>query len=261
MTVNRILVSGCSFANGSGLPGEHDNPKIWPNQLAAYLEATSIKNVARTGANNNWIFLETISELIKNKYELVLVEWSAIPRYKINVGLELYSTDSMLTQDINLVGRNTISKDWLVDLKNRLLRLHNDHWDILNLVKYVNTLIQIQTKVHGGKIFFINGLGPWSDQYFIKKQISYPSDLDPYTYNLLESDQRADQEIFQLYDMIHTQYSDYGGIQEQYWLNLYSSLANTRIDTVSKTDNHPGYASQDAYAKFFYNVIKEKLEI
>jgi hypothetical protein len=261
MTFNKILVVGCSFSNGSGLPGEHTNSKIWPNQLATQLGATDIKNVAQTGANNNWIFLETISELIKTRYDLVLVEWSAIPRYKINVGLELYTTDSMLNRPINLVGGETISESWLSDLKNRLLRLHNDHWDILNLVKYVNALIQLQTKVYCGKIFFINGLAPWSDQYFIKKQISLPSDLDSYTYNLLQSDQRDDQEIFQLYNMIHEQYNNYGGIQEPYWLNLYSSLMNTRIDTVSEIDGHPGYASQDAYAKNLYNTLKEKFEI
>lgn len=261
MKLNKVLVAGCSFANGSGLPGEHDNPRIWANQLCKKLEARVMKNVSKTGANNHWIFLETISELLKDDYDLVLVEWSAIPRYKFRVGLELYTIDSMLDRDINLVGHETISASWLAEIKNRLLRIHNDHWDMLDLVKYVNTLIELQTKARPGKIFFINGLGPWSDQYFIKKQITLPSDLDEYTYNLLQSDQRDDSEIFQLYDMIHAQYDTYGGIQEKHWLNLYHSQLKTKIDTVSTTDLHPGYNSQDMFAEQYYQQLKEKINI
>jgi hypothetical protein len=259
MKFNKILVAGCSFANGTGLDSDHKNSIIWPTQLARKLSSQTVKNVAQTGANNQWIFLETMSALIKDSYDLVLVEWSAIPRYKINIGLELYHTNSILDRDIHLVGGETISEAWLKDLKNRLLKLHNDHWDILALVKYINVLIELQTKVRQGKIFFINGLCPWPDQYFVKKQINFPSDLDSYTYNLLQSDQRDDAEIFQLYDMIHNQYNVYGGIQEQHWLNLYQSQMKTKIDTVSETDLHPGYLSQNMYAEDFYKTLKEKL--
>lgn len=161
--IDKILVVGCSFANGSGLPGEHNNSQIWANQLSKKLGVTFLKNAAKTGANNQWIFLETMSHLIKENYDLVLVEWSAIPRYKINVGLELYDTNSMLDRDINLVKGNTISKRTLNKIKNLLLRLHNDHWDLLDLVKYVNALIEIQVKARQKNIFFINGLGPWPD--------------------------------------------------------------------------------------------------
>jgi len=259
MTISKILIAGCSFANGSGLPGESTNSRIWANQLANKLHAKSVKNIAKTGANNQWIFLETVSALIKDTYDLVLVEWSAIPRYKINVGLELYSTDSMLDRSINLVGKETISATWLNDLKNSLLKLHNDHWDILNLVKYINVLIELQTKSRSGEIFFINGLCPWSDQYFVKKPFNLPSDLDKYTYDILQADQRDDSEALQLYDMIHRQYQEYGGIQESRWLNLYESQMKTKIDTVSSTDLHPGYASQDMYSNNFYKILKEKL--
>lgn len=56
MTLDKLLIVGCSFSNGSGLPGEHDNPHIWPNQLAKQLGINTIRNVAQTGANNHWIF-------------------------------------------------------------------------------------------------------------------------------------------------------------------------------------------------------------
>jgi hypothetical protein len=259
MSFKNILIVGCSFANGSGLPGEHSNPSIWPNQLGEKFNIAEIKNAASTGANNYWIFLETISQLLKNSYDLVLVEWSAIPRYKFKVGLELYPTDSMLDRSINLVSNETVSAESLDNVKKLLHRLHNDHWDILELVKYINALIEIQITSRQKKLFFINGIGPWSDQYFVKKQITLPSDLDQYTRNLLQADQRDDQEVFQLYNMIHNDYVTYGGIHENLWLNLYSSMNSMKIDTVSTTDRHPGYMSQDIFAEYFYQTITKKL--
>jgi len=154
MNIDKILVVGCSFATGSGLAGEHNNPEIWPNQLSKKLGATYLKNAAKTGANNHWIFLEAMSQLIKENYDLVLVEWSAIPRYKLNVGLELYETNSMLDRNINLVSGETVSVHTLEKIKKLLLRLHNAHWDLLNLVKYVNILIEIQKKIKTKKHIF-----------------------------------------------------------------------------------------------------------
>lgn len=260
MSFKNMLIVGCSFANGSGLPGEHSNPRIWPNQLGEKFNIDEIKNAASTGANNYWIFSETISQLLKDSYDLVLVEWSAIPRYKLKVGLELYSTDSMLNQSVNLVGGETISAESLATVKKLLHKIHNDHWDILELVKYINALIEIQITSRQQKLFFINGLGPWSDQYFVKKQIELPSDLDQYTHTLLQADRRDDQEVFQLYNMIHDDYVAHGGIHGNRWLNLYSSMNSTKIDTVSTTDQHPGYLSQDIFAEYFYQTINKKLD-
>ena len=215
-------------------------------------------NVARTGSNNQWIFLETISAMLHDHYDLVLVQWSAIPRFNVKIGLELYSVYSMLNDDVNIVGRETIKKEWLMEIKNRLLRIHNDHWDILDLVKYINVLIELQVRSRQGKIFFINGLGPWSQDYFEKTQISLPSDLDQFTYNLLQADIRDDDEIFKLYDMIHEHYSRYGGIQEQQWLNLYQSMSQLKIDNIEPNDNHPGLESQSLFADLFAQQIINK---
>jgi hypothetical protein len=94
----------------------------------------------------------------------------------------------MLTNNhnINLNSKVTISGKWLESIGNNLNKIHNDHWDLLNLVKYVNTLIELQVKSRRGKIVFVNSLGPWSNNYFEYKNIQLPSDLDPYVQKLLD---------------------------------------------------------------------------
>jgi hypothetical protein len=254
----KVLIVGCSYAVGHGLDLERHDPKLWSNQLFPDAE---ISHAGKSGANNNWIFLETISQLQKQYYDIVLVAWSAIPRYNFHVGLELYPVETMLTNthNINLNSKVTISGKWLESIGNNLNKIHNDHWDLLNLVKYVNTLIELQVKSRRGKIVFVNSLGPWSNNYFEYKNIQLPSDLDPYVQKLLEVDQRDDKDIFDLYSMTHTQYAEYGGIQETHWLNLYNSLKKQQVDSVSDTDLHPGYKSQQAYVTYLAPLLNKKL--
>ena len=60
--------------------------------------------------------------------------------------------------------------------------------------------------------------------------------------------------------MMHDQYSKYGGIQEDKWLNLYKPLIEMQIDDASNSDAHPGYASQDVFTKKFIPLLREKIK-
>lgn len=214
----KLLAVGCSFTRGYGLPNEFENENLWINQLARSIDA-DIVNKSISGVNNDWIFLETMSEIIKNYYDIVIVGWSAIPRFRFHVGLELYPVFTMLSatfnEDIHINNYETISAKWQKETGDRLRKIQNDHWDILKLVKYVNTLIELQETVKKGKIFFVNSLGPWCKNYFDFKKIILPSDLDLYTQQLLSVDTRDDEEILKLYSMIHGHYQTYGGIREK----------------------------------------------
>jgi hypothetical protein len=254
----KVLVVGCSYAVGYGLDQERHDPRLWSNQLFPTAEIT---NAGKTGANNHWIFLETISQLRKQHYDIVLVAWSAIPRYNVQVGLELYQVNTLLrhSKDIHLSSNVTIPGTWLDSIGNSLDKIHNDHWDLLDLIKYVNTLIELQSTSRQGKLVFVNSLGPWCDNYFEYKNIQLPSDLDPYVQELLEVDKRDDNDIFDLYNMIHSQYAEYGGIQEKYWLNLYNSLRVQQVDSISESDKHPSYQSQQVYTNYLTPILHKKL--
>jgi len=258
--MKKILAVGCSITRGHGLDKEMHDPKLWVNQI--FDQFGEVTNLSMTGMNNYWIFLETMSELLRtnNDYDIVVVGWTAIPRYYFHVGLELYPVQTKLDHiDINVNNNLTYSGTWLEKIGNNLKKIHNDHWDILDLVKYVNILIRFRGTSPDKKIFFVNTLAPWCREYFNFKKISLPSDLDSYEQDLLQVDTRDDDEIFSLYQMIHSQYRHYGGINESHWLNLYDSLHLMQIDKVSESDSHPGYLSQDRYAEFLTPVVKQKL--
>ena len=256
--MSKCLVVGCSFTAGTGLNLEKNDPKLWVNQLCKHIGVDGVENLSHAGVNNDWIFLETVSELVKKNYDLVLVGWSVIPRFYFNVGLELYHTGANIknTQVVNTNTKN-YNVQYFQNLYKNLLEIYNDHWEILKLVKYVNTLIEIQES-RGKQILFVNNLLPFPVNYFIKKDIKLPSDLSPFEQNMLSVETRDDQEIFDLYEMIHTHYETYNGIQEAYWLNLYNNFDSMKIDTVSEFDKHPGYASQNLYSDYLIDCCKKR---
>lgn len=253
------MAVGCSFTQGQGLERESLDPLLWVNQIFPE-DYYQVDNVAKTGANNHWIFLECACKMASQHYDVVLVAWTSIPRFNYHVGLEMYSVETLLhNRDVNINNHVTVSGKWLKSVGDSLRRIHNDHWDLLDLVKYVNILTAIAHSQRSIQIFFVNSLGPWCPGYFTKKSIDMPSDLTDYEQDLLQVQTRDDKEILQLYNMVHTHYENYGGIKQNHWLNLYSSLYSMQIDDASATDAHPGYKSQNKYAEILLPVLHSKL--
>jgi hypothetical protein len=149
--MTKILVVGCSMTAGAGLcatvtdPFKIDvtDPNLWVNQLCHQLfDTPQVTNLAITGKNNEWIFNETACALVKDHYDVVLVAWSELGRFNYNIGLESYSTATILSslgsRDIKINPGVTVSAKWQSKIGDQLRKFLNDHWTILDLIKYVN---------------------------------------------------------------------------------------------------------------------------
>ena len=258
----KILAVGCSVTFGHGLKLETDDPSLWVNQLVNHkFRDHHVTNLSKTGADNHWIFKETACALIKNHYDVVIVGWTVISRLRNNIGLELYPTSTSFFKeefDVNINNGIKFTGKWLQETGDRLRKCYNDHWSILDLVKYVNILVYMQETVAKSKIYFVNSLIDFPNDLFHKKEFLTPYKLSDFEKNMLNFDFRDDAEIKELYNMIHSQYNQYGGIQENNWLNLYKSLFSMQVDDVSATDTHPGYTSQNIFAEYLISQLKEE---
>ena len=259
------LFSGCSYTYGSGFSLEKDDPFLWVNLLHSqnrYLSKTQALNVSDLGRSNDGIFQDTVDSLLKHNVRYALVEWSSMPRYRVSLGLELYHTrvdfipNSPIT-DINLNDINYTST-YLNSIRDRFTALANYHYEICNVIKFTNALINL-AKLTDTLIFFINGLCPWDENYFVKLHNVLPSDYTDFTKNLLNVYSRNDDEIFKLYDKIHNEYNAVGGIQQEHWLNLYRSMRSQRID-VNNDNQHPGIMSNQNYCNEFNQILNSKLQ-
>ena len=142
-----VLVCGASFVQGRGLDHQVEDPKLWVNQLINNtFDSASINNTALVAKSNEWIFLETMSNLIKKNYDLLIVGWAPIPRFNFHVGLELYDTTTKLdlSKSAHNINNNVIvTGKQLSKIGDELLKIHNDHWDFLKLIKLQFRLFEL----------------------------------------------------------------------------------------------------------------------
>ena len=267
----KIIFAGCSRTAGNGWikpPADdpHANiecknyPGLWVNLCHTQIDALknlTLINVARGGISNTEIFESALSAMSGNPAEVkyLFVQWAAMPRYNFNIGLELWNTTEKMhgpntrpTHDIKLGNKDQWDRKYITDLLDRLRVLHHLHPEIVKVVQY-SKIISNLCKQFNIKVGFINGVCPWDENYFVRLTGNHitPEDYTPFTKNeILDIDSRSDKDIFILYEKIHNDYDNVGGIDPTEWVNLYSSMRNTQID-VNLDQHHPGIQSNQLY--------------
>jgi hypothetical protein len=258
------VFTGCSYTAGDGFTLEKHDPALWVNILHSanlYLKGSSCVNLGKSGGANEDIFHISIDALFEHNPEYMFVEWTEYPRYTILLGIETYATTQVFTPNSICVDHNlhniNYTSTYLKNIRDRFFSLHHPHQGILNIVKYTNALINI-AKTTGTKIFFINGMCSWDRRYFDFLTDVLPDSYTPYTQKLLDCDTRSDEEIYKLYEFIHSEYRQAGSIQQNYWLNLNDSLRASRID-VNQDNIHPGIQSNQNYANLLNQALLKQL--
>jgi len=267
--MKKVVVSGCSFVSGVGFDDADpeldfkESPNLWINlccKNTPRLKNLNLINLSKAGASNTEIF-ETSLDAVFNHTDIdfLICCWTSMPRYNFSVGFELYDTTTSMQDKVNIrshkLNTGDISADYIQDLLDRLKVLHHLQWEIIKVVKYVNILKKLTEKFEINLVN-INSLCPWDKDFFKYNQHALPMEFTEFTQNeILNIQNRSDEEIFKLYTKQHQMYNELGGIQPQTWANLYNSFLSLRTDT--NYDNlHPGINSNQHY----YQLVKQYIE-
>lgn len=272
--MRQLVFSGCSVVCGFGLNSARpysaafDSEELFVNlchKNIKQFQDLELVNISEPGASNTDIFMSTAIAITKNlltpdenKIHTMLVGWTNYPRLNISVGFELYPTyfslsKNEITADIN-TNALVVPKSILQDLHSKLHLLHHHHEQILNVVKYTNILHTLAAQ-QNINIYFVNVNLLFDQNFFIKLTGPnvVPNDYTPYTKKqILNIDNRDDQEIFKLYDKMHQEYADAGGVHPEQWINLYLPLRDLVIDRAFD-HMHPGVKSQ----QLFFQLIQK----
>lgn len=258
----KMLFAGCSFFQGVGLDGLTESPANFANIVGQQLNA-QVTNISQGGNSNERIFLETVCELAKKSYDVVVVGWTSYPRLVVWPGLELYNSRRSLCpiqQEITEHQGNDVvwSSKEFKKIKEWFMTLTHDHYYILDICRYVNSLKYI-VEASVGKVYFVNTLAVWDSKYFeqfnvFADTVVKPDMLTKYTNQLLNSDNRDDEQINALFHVMGQDYRSTGGIQSANWINLYNSLNSNQID-LGNDNHHPGPLSHQKYAELIVNHI------
>lgn len=269
---SRILATGCSASAGflmgqSGTERYHDpyHPELWHIQICNRVfgkDNYTFENLSEVGASNPVIFLNSAQAMLKNHYDMVIVQWSTLDRINMHIGFEEYPTMVKMhhSPDVNLVGKVTVPGRWLNKLGDDLRSIQNNHYLILDLLRYINILVGI-ANLTKTQLFFVDAAGLWSPDFFTRKINFQPSDLSEFEQEILDVSRRDDDQIYRMYNLMHDTYDQIGGVHEEKWLNLYSALNSSYwIDGIVDNDkNHPGVGTQTLWAEILSPIIKEKL--
>jgi hypothetical protein len=268
--MKKVVFVGCSFTAGTGwLDVDYnvkenlwieckDHPKLWTNLCCTQIDQLKnlqAVNVGKCGLSNSEIFIATTKAITNYNSDIdtIFCQWTGMPRYFFSVGFELWSTGQGLHPNqrsggVNLSCGHSWDKEYLNDLLDRLLVLHHLHDEILKVVTYCNTLQKL-SNLFGIKLYFINGLCPWDQDYFVRLTDVMPEQFTAFTKKeILNIDSRNDADSFQLYKKMHDDYDSAGGIDPKQWVNLYSSMEQQKIDT-NYDYSHPGIKSNQLYFK------------
>ena len=269
----KIIFVGCSTVSGVGFDPENptsdckNSPDLWVNlchKNIPQFQMLDLLNLGKSGVSNTEIFTESVSAIGENsqlvddeKIQFMIISWTSYPRYYAHTGFELYNTGVDFKvgggRDINL-NNFTWPKSQLEDLIVKFRLAHHPHYGIIEVLKYC-WILENLAKSQNIKIFFVNNFLPWDQDYFVKLEGAHILPVDYTTFTktaILNIDNRCDQEIYQLYNKLHDEYTKLGGVNLDAWINLYQPLQGEKID-VGYDNRHAGADSN----KRFFQIIKE----
>jgi hypothetical protein len=268
MTTAYTIFTGCSYTEGIGLPNTINNKNLWVNMLydsSENLSKTKLLNLGVGASSNLEIFQQSINALSSYNCRYLFVAWTALYRYKFSLGAELYDVGqhwnaSTPLVDVNLNPDITYTKKYLTDIKNKFFSLHHDHYEIVKILAFTSAIIRLCKKLNV-EVYFVNNILPWDPGYFntVSNQNRVPSNTTLYTQKLLNAQTRDDEEFFKIYDVIHQEYRNTGGLLECQWLNLDRSFRNHFLLDLGDDDLHPGELSHQKFGEYLIEILQKKL--
>lgn len=240
----KILVGGCSFSAGYGLPAGINDPSAWPNLLAKKLDADLV-NVSVPGYDNQGIFLNILRECTSTSYDVILLQLTEISR--INFSPNIHGIVNFGTMANNLKGWDPwFSPKEFKEFVRLGIRLNGnfEHWKRLSSILLIcQNLIE-----QGYNIKLVNGLLNWDENFFLKERSDF-SDL------ILDPSTLPDEDIKIGLDAINKTKTQ---IDLTHWINPFQSFANLAVDVASPTDSHPGIKSQQIYSDLIFNFLNHQ---
>jgi hypothetical protein len=246
----KVCFNGCSFTLGEGFPKELKHKYIYDQLLSNTCKFDST-NIAVSGSSNYTIFMRTAEAIQSKKYNMIFTQWSALNRIWLSPGPETYffindqKYPDFTYRDIYLSPKEK------TQLTDTLLMLNHDYQNIFELIDYCGILNQL-AKVNSVKLFFINGLVPWTvdlTRSLNSKDLS--SSLSDYTKDMLAFNTRSDDEIILYFSKLQDKFKE---LDQTNWINLFQSFMNNMVD-VGPEGHHPGIISHQWMNNQIYNFL------
>jgi hypothetical protein len=131
--------------------------------------------------------------------------------------------------------------------------MNHDYHNICELVDYCSILDRL-SEHHGKIVVYINGLVPWTEDIAKPLSTDLYESLSEYTKEILDFDNRDDQEIIQLFGRLQQKFSE---LDQSKWVNLFDSFVSDTVDK-GPQGHHPGIQSHIIMAEKILSYLSKK---
>ena len=247
----KVCFNGCSFTVGEGF-AEHQRAQYIYDRLLAKQFGFDSTNVAIGGSSNYTIFMRTAREILSNKYDLVITQWTALNRTWLYPGPDtVFFTNDQEFPDYKYRDLY-LSASEKKTFCNTLLLMNHDYNNIMELVDYCNILCNL-ADTNSTKIMFVNGLVPWQPDLAQPLSDDLGQLLSGYTKSVLDFDHRPDHEIVEFFTKLQNKFQE---LDQSKWSNLFTSFMSAVTDT-GPEGHHPGPISHKWMADNISNYLTE----
>ena len=230
----KVCFNGCSFTVGEGFPEQQRDQYIYDRLLTKQFGFNST-NVAIGGSSNHTIFMRSAREILSNKYDLVITQWTALNRIWLYPGPDtVFFSNDRVSPDYKYRDLY-LSADKKKTFCNTLLMMNHDYNNIMELIDYCNILSALADTA-STKVIFVNGLVPWQNDLVQPLSHDLEQSLSDYTKSILDFDNRLDIEIIDFFTKLQTKFQD---LDQSKWSNLFTSFKSAIIDQ-GPLGHHPG---------------------
>jgi hypothetical protein len=260
---SKVIFTGCSYVSGFGLQDERLDQNLWVNILhQGKFSEFELVNLGVSGNTNTGIFQDSLKAILDPDCKHLVVSWTELFRHVLTPGVETYHTElfwsynGKITSDININPNVVYNIKYLEDLRDRFFDLHHMHYEIVKILSYTGIIQNLCNRL-GIIVYFVNSIvHEWDQDFFIHSNARYSSDTTPFTQKLLNMSTRDDAEFLVLYNKIHKDYSETGGLPpECNWLNLHHCYRKKFYVDLALDKLHPGIESNRQFAQYLINQL------
>ena len=242
--------NGCSFTWGEGFPPDLREQYVYDRIVSKKFNFNRT-NIAECGSSNYVIFMRTVQALKEKKYDIIFVQWSALNRLWLSPGPEVWYNVAINEKITEYRYRDFyLGKQEKLKFEQTIALINHDYQNIFDLITYCDILITLAS-INSSKIVFINGLVPWQNDILNDLGSDLSASLSNYTKNILDFDNRSDDEIILYFNKLKQKFSE---LDQSKWVNLFDSFLANRLDSAPE-DNHPGIRSNSLMADKISNYL------
>lgn len=248
----KACFNGCSFTWGDGFSAEERDRYVYDRLVSAHFDFERT-NIALSGSSNYKIFMRSVDAIMSSTYDIVFVQWSVLNRIWFSPGPDTHFYVNDQKRPDFRYRDLYISASQNKNLKNLLLLLNHDYQNIIDLISYCKVLNSL-TQQRNMHIVHINGLVPWTDDLIHGELKDLSQQLSDYTKNLLDFDNRNDDEIIKYLYKLREKFKE---LDLTNWVNLFDSFSANMVDKGTE-GHHPGIQSHQWMANQVITHLKER---